>query len=366
MTTPPDVWPPQSDSPWAPVPPAPVSEGRDGFAVVALVLGIVPVLGGVLGVVFGILGFRRAGRTGQKGRAMAAWGAGFGALWLLGIGSALVVGAVLGPRAWNETGSVALSDLRVGDCVEDIPTTATRTLEVVACTTAHRGEVFDVHQFAEGEFSGEQEVDRFSEGRCTSALHPYVGLPRGVVSGYTSTYFSPTADDWAVGDRHVQCLLERSDRALMTSSARGAGGGAPQSPRPTSRVRPGQASGDVLFSRLRVGDCVAEAPVEQILTFPVVPCARRHLAEVYAVTSLKAAPFPGEPEVIRLAEGYCAKRLPAYLGLPTGANDGYDLYYLYPTDRNWSVGARRVTCMLQAPHERPLMGSARGKGRYRA
>jgi hypothetical protein len=65
----------------------------NGFAIAslscAIVLGIVPFLGGILGVVFGIIGMRQCARSGDGGRGLAIAGIVVGGiaivLWTLGI-----------------------------------------------------------------------------------------------------------------------------------------------------------------------------------------------------------------------------------------------------------------------------------------
>jgi hypothetical protein len=65
----------------------------NGFAIAslacAIVLGIVPFLGGILGVVFGIIGLRQCARQGERGRGLAIAGIVIGgiaiAFWILAI-----------------------------------------------------------------------------------------------------------------------------------------------------------------------------------------------------------------------------------------------------------------------------------------
>jgi hypothetical protein len=58
-----------------------------GFAIAApicaVVIGIVPFLGGALGVIFGIIGMRHCDRTGERGKGLAIAGIILGALSLL-------------------------------------------------------------------------------------------------------------------------------------------------------------------------------------------------------------------------------------------------------------------------------------------
>ena len=64
------------------------SQGN-GFAVAALILGILPT--GVIGIIFGILGLVRAGKVGSKGRAMSWIGIILSVLWIAGASTAVVL-----------------------------------------------------------------------------------------------------------------------------------------------------------------------------------------------------------------------------------------------------------------------------------
>jgi hypothetical protein len=111
---PPPTPPPPYGAPpgWAPPPPPygappgsypqygysqygyPRPQNFNGFAIaaplVAFFLGIVPFLGGSLGVVFGVIGMRHCQRAGERGRGLAITGIVLGgislALWILIIG----------------------------------------------------------------------------------------------------------------------------------------------------------------------------------------------------------------------------------------------------------------------------------------
>jgi hypothetical protein len=61
----------------------------NGFAVAALILGILPT--GVIGIIFGILGLVRASKVGGKGRAMSWIGIVLSVLWIVGASTAVVL-----------------------------------------------------------------------------------------------------------------------------------------------------------------------------------------------------------------------------------------------------------------------------------
>jgi hypothetical protein len=64
-------------------PPAPKRSGTDGFATAALVLGALPLLAGLLGIVFGIVALVRIQQHGGRGRKRAIIGLVCGTLWMI-------------------------------------------------------------------------------------------------------------------------------------------------------------------------------------------------------------------------------------------------------------------------------------------
>jgi hypothetical protein len=81
---------PWQPGPWAPYPPV---RSTNGFAIAALICGLVGLvsygLGGVLGIVFGIVGLRQIRQDGQAGRGLAIAGIVVGAV-TLALGMAVV------------------------------------------------------------------------------------------------------------------------------------------------------------------------------------------------------------------------------------------------------------------------------------
>jgi hypothetical protein len=80
-------------------PPANNQNQGNGFAVAALVLGIIPT--GVLGIIFGILGLIRAGKVGGKGRVMSWIGLILSVLWIVGASVIVVLVATTVAKSAN-------------------------------------------------------------------------------------------------------------------------------------------------------------------------------------------------------------------------------------------------------------------------
>jgi hypothetical protein len=117
-------------------------------------------------------------------------------------------------------GRVSLYGLEVGDCIVDFDEVATWFV-VVPCTEPHDAEVFVDHEFPDGPFPGDGEIDVTSDDLCYGAtFEEYVGLPYADSTVY-SLRSRPTADTWEQGDRTVNCIL--TDELVHTESFAGSG-----------------------------------------------------------------------------------------------------------------------------------------------
>jgi hypothetical protein len=119
-------------------------------------------------------------------------------------------------------GPVAVSDLEVGTCFDDIDAGLNEVSEVpaVPCDGPHANEVFAVLEQPGDEFPGEEEIRGLAEEGCFASFEDYVGAP---IETSTLTPFpvTPTAESWARGDRQVVCVL--TSREPRTTSARDSG-----------------------------------------------------------------------------------------------------------------------------------------------
>lgn len=201
---------------WDPAPPS--STGREGFAIASLILGIIPFLAGLLGIIFGFVALRRIRSTGRSGRGMAIAGIILGTLWLTFVVGVVIIGALgEADRADDGTvtsrGSVTATDLRVGDCPSSLPERVTTTLQLVPCSQPHRAEVYSTFPLAGSSFPGDAEVARFGEGGCVDRLPAFVGPAR--VDAFDVYFLHPTDQSWRLGDRKVHCLLTAPDGGIL-------------------------------------------------------------------------------------------------------------------------------------------------------
>jgi len=108
---------------------------------------------------------------------------------------------------------------------------------------------------------------------------------------------------------------------------------------------------------LRPGQCVNTG--SNALKPTVLSCARPHDAEVFAVFTLPAAPWPGASAVRADADNGCASRLGSYID-PQLATAGLAQEFVYPNRDAWQANQRTVVCEVSATEGR-LTGSVRAK-----
>jgi hypothetical protein len=225
-------------NPWGPqfAPPAPT----DGFAIAGLIFGIVPVLGGLLGIVFGLIGRSRTSRTGQPGKRMATTGAVLGSVWLIVLIAAATVGAAIdgtssafptdyarplataAPVTPYTGGDVSLDDVKVGDCLTELPLKRVLTIGITLCPRPHLGEVFDLYDLPGASYPGDAQVERLVLGRCRKVLPVFVHAAPGR-TGYGIYYLIPTAESWAEGSHVATCILTDPHDKRFSGEARGKG-----------------------------------------------------------------------------------------------------------------------------------------------
>lgn len=212
-------WPqPGSGSSWPQAPsgylqPPYPDRGRNGFSIAGLVLGIIPVMGGLLGMIFGLIGRSQSKRRGQKGRVMGTIGALLGATWLTIIIVIAVNEAGNSAQRGNDGQVVKPGDesaftLRVGDCLRSVPEDASNVNEVnlVSCARAHKGEVYKDIGLTEQDYPGTEAMSTEAEHMCTTAFKSFDGLDYND-STLDVFFLYPTARSWSDGDRKVTCLI---------------------------------------------------------------------------------------------------------------------------------------------------------------
>lgn len=187
----------------------------------ALVLSFVPMpLSWIAAVVLSSLVLSRSkdGRDHGKGMAISA-------LVIVAVWVVLIVGLVAADISNDATrntsgkvssqGDVLVSAVQVGDCLPETPgASAVLTVELIPCSKVHLQEAYANFVLADGDFPGQETVDRLAEGGCIKRYEAYVGLAYDKTS-LEVVYLRPLSTGWS-RDRGVTCLV--SDGGPSTGS----------------------------------------------------------------------------------------------------------------------------------------------------
>jgi hypothetical protein len=208
-------------------------------AIVALVLGfVVP----VAGIVTGAVALAQIKRTGEKGRGLALGGIVAGGVLTLFITTVVigtlvvsaltVAGGSVDPYAPPEEGGVTVapdeqapfdpSALVVGSCLDDLPGGFVAADNVVDCAQPHSYEAFGGFDVADGVYPGDAAIETAALQGCEAAYGGYVGVSYQE-SRLDYYYVGPTEQTWAVGDREIFCLLFDPNAEQTVGSLAGSG-----------------------------------------------------------------------------------------------------------------------------------------------
>jgi hypothetical protein len=200
----------------------PRKPGTNGFAIASLVFGLI---GGVLlSVIFGILALVQIRKQPQGGKGLALAGLTLSGLWLALIGVVAVIAILTAAerdRSGDITsgGSVAVEDLAVGDCVNELTDTGEiNELPAVPCAEPHDGEVYAIFDLPGPKWPGEQSVTDQAERSCSDKLEPYVA-DKADLKSLELYFLHPTEQSWRLGDHGVTCIALDS-KGKLTGSLR--------------------------------------------------------------------------------------------------------------------------------------------------
>jgi hypothetical protein len=206
--------------------------GVNGFAIASLILAICGGLGItlVLSIAFGIVALVQLKTRDQRGKGLAVAGLSVAGLWIVTFGVAIAVAIATGGTAGG-TGSstrdvataqptvsptaegtrVALTRLKVGDCIEDVTEgKSVVQLTLVACTQSHEAEVVARFDLPAGAYPGDSVVDEQSATGCADRLEAYAPGSSDDPD-IDLFYFSPLEAEWTrYQGRNVICMAVRT------------------------------------------------------------------------------------------------------------------------------------------------------------
>jgi len=191
--------------------PPPQQQTTSGFAVAALIFGII---GGILlSVIFGIIALGKTKPGGQKGRGMAIAGLVLSALWA-------VIFAIVTVLVVNAEPTIRATEVEVGDCINAPPEDMARvtSLPEVECSQPHEGEVYAIVKVTDSDFPGQSVLETEYRNQCLPELESYA--PAATTDPDISiSILYPTQETWDQGDRDVVCIATTEDK--RTGSIKG-------------------------------------------------------------------------------------------------------------------------------------------------
>lgn len=120
----------------------------------------------------------------------------------------------------NDSGTLAVTDLHVGDCFNNSTSTEVSEVDAVPCGDPHQYELFHVFQLTGATYPTDADLDSQSAAACAPAFATYVGHDYETSTLSISTLY-PTSDGWKHGDREVQCVVHNEAESKVTGTARG-------------------------------------------------------------------------------------------------------------------------------------------------
>ena len=116
------------------------------------------------------------------------------------------------PRDASGTPTAANSDadvfsIKVGDCLDDASSTGTvTTAPIVPCAEPHNSEAYKSVQMTDGAFPGDDAVTTQANEACAAAFPAFIGIAYDD-SNLSISYYFPTKESWANGDREIMCTV---------------------------------------------------------------------------------------------------------------------------------------------------------------
>ncbi|MEV6069006.1 DUF4190 domain-containing protein [Nocardia sp. NPDC052001] len=232
--------PPQYPQPYPPQGPAGPPQGTNGFAIAALITGLLGMC--LLSVPFGVISLSQIKDRNQQGKGLAITGLILTGVWALvgvivfAVGVADTkdsVDSISPPPSFSMpaipsfsvpalptttapstsgAGYTLLRNLKDGDCVNGVHRKVSISgATVTSCTSAHDGEVF--LNFNLPSFQGDQQSKDYAETKCAEVFDRIDSK----VSGLSYLYYRPHSQSEWNTDPSVQCIAIQDDETKLNS-----------------------------------------------------------------------------------------------------------------------------------------------------
>ena len=122
----------------------------------------------------------------------------------------------------TDGGTVAIEEVRVGDCFNSEDEDEISEVDAQPCTEAHEYELFHIATWdGSSEYPTDDAMSAFVFEECVPAFEEFVG--RSYESSQLDfVHLYPVEEGWNAGDREFQCVLVDPGDAELTTSLRGA------------------------------------------------------------------------------------------------------------------------------------------------
>lgn len=116
------------------------------------------------------------------------------------------------PRDASGTPTAANSDanvfsIKVGDCLDDATSSGTvTTAPIVPCNQPHDSEAYAAVTMKGSAFPGDDAVKDQASTGCATDFPAFIGISYDD-SALSISYYFPTKDSWANGDRQILCTV---------------------------------------------------------------------------------------------------------------------------------------------------------------
>ena len=145
------------------------------------------------------------------------------------VAGAFVVGGAIFAAQRNDAGEItqggtlAVGDLRIGDCFDpkDIDAEEADEVDASRCDESHQFELMAIGTMSDGGYPTDAEFETFVGNLCLPAFDEYVGMTYEE-SRFDVFWYFPLAEGWAQGDHVIQCAVYDPLNSELTTSLRGA------------------------------------------------------------------------------------------------------------------------------------------------
>jgi hypothetical protein len=122
----------------------------------------------------------------------------------------------------EENEAADVFSIRVGDCLNAVGGGGEfSTVPVVPCSEPHDSEAYASMQLSDGDYPGADAVQLEADAFCLDEFASFVGLDFQE-SVLDMTYFYPSEETWAQGDREILCVVVAPSGETITGSLAGA------------------------------------------------------------------------------------------------------------------------------------------------